>query len=199
MLAGVLHWWHSNPSLSDEEMIARFYAHRAEIEELVKRYRNWEPSERTPNWLIPPENKALMEKARVRRVSDQIPVWPPNPYSIEAAKQFHSLIWSGKIKNLKPYSSIGVDLVDEMYPQKYSGSALVLAGWKVIFKGLVYFPEIPKIENEKFWWPVDGRKGYWRADRVFSTLNDYPPDWKAGECVYRQLEAQWFIYMCVSY
>lgn len=199
VFGGLLLFLHSNPLPSDEKIIAHFYAHRAEIEELVKRYQKWEPSEQIPNWAILPENKALLEKAKVNRLKDLIPVWPPNPYSVEAAIQFSALIRAGKIKNVVPYSSIGVELVDERRPGKYSGFVLISAGWQRIFKELVYFPEIPKIENGKLWWPVDGKKGYWRADRVFTTLNAHPPDWKKGECVYRQFEAQWLIRMCIAY
>lgn len=199
VFGGLLLFLHSSPLQSDEKMIAHFYAHRAEIEELVKRYRKWEPSTQIPVWHFVPENKALLEKAKVKRVKDLIPVWPPTPYSAEATKQFSALIRAGKIKNVIPYSSIGVELVDEQRPDKYSGFVLISAGWQRIFKELVYFPEIPKIEQGELIFPADST-GRWRhTRRVFPTLNDYPPDWKKGECVYRQFETQWFIYMCITY
>lgn len=199
VFGGLLLFLHSNPLPSDEKMIAHFYAHRAEIEELVKRYRKWEPSTQAPVWHFMSGNKALLEKAKVVRVKDSIPMWPPNPYSAEATEQFHRLIRTEKIRNINQYSSIAIELVDERRPGKYSGFVLISAGWQRIFKELVYFPEIPKIENGKLWWPVDGKKGYWRADRVFATLSAHPPDWKKGECVYRQFEAQWLIRMCITY
>lgn len=31
---------------------------------------------------------------------------------------------------------------------------------------------------------------------VFDSLNDYPPDWKRGACVFRRIDAHWFIAMC---
>jgi len=198
VLSGLIYWWHVNPLTSDEKMIAHFYEHRAEIEKLVKSYQNWEPSIQIPNWAILPKNKALLEKAKIKRLKDLVPVWHPNSYSVEAEKQFSALIRVGKIRNIKPYSSIGVELVDGRRPDQYLGWVLISSGPQVIFKELAYFPEIPKIEQGKMWWPVDGKKGHWRADRVFSTLNDYPPDWKKGECVYRQIEPQWFIRMCVA-
>lgn len=203
-LGGLLYWWHYNPLPSDEAMIGHLQAHRAEIEELVQGYRVWEWSAAAPSWYALPEIKALMEKAGVRYVTDIGPVWHPDPYSTEAAKQFHSLLLAGKILNLNPYSSIDVELKNPKRPRGHFANVLLSTGPALIFKELVYFPEVAKIEGENLWFATSvsyvGKelKGFNSKHRIFPSLNDYPDNWKKGECVYRQIDTHWFIYMCVA-
>lgn len=69
-----------------------------------------------------------------------------------------------------------------------------------IYKGYYYFPQPPRIENghiliHDFHKP-DGLGG---GQRIFESLDDYPPDWKKGECVLKPMDAQWFIAMCRTY
>ena len=81
----------------------------------------------------------------------------------------------------------------------------------MIWKEYVFFPEVPRIENSMLLEPVDiVGKGFpgstfhkkegvaTKQDmyRVFPSLNHLPNNWKGFECVYRQIEAQWFIRMC---
>ena len=74
---------------------------------------------------------------------------------------------------------------------------LLSNGSYLIFKELIYFPEVPKISDGKIWWPTftDGRT---RSSRLFPTLDEYPPNWKKAECVYRQIDQNWFIRMCIA-
>ena len=197
LISGLLYWWHYNPLPSDEEIIAHFYAHRTDIEELVKRYRGCVTKIGTVCEGLP-ENQALMENAQVKRVTDRGPVWPPNPYSKEASKQFNDSIRAGKIPSLNPYSSISVELLDVDDPKRHFGRVLTSNGTLWIFKYLVFMPEIVRIENGNLWLPAHPFFGMQEKARIFSTLDTYPPNWVKGECVYRQIETHWFIEMCAA-
>jgi hypothetical protein len=68
-----------------------------------------------------------------------------------------------------------------------------------INKGYCYFPQPPKVENGHIlnadYSSLD--QAYTRPGlRVFDSLNEYPPDWKRGECVLKQIDDHWFISMC---
>jgi SAM-dependent methyltransferase len=66
-------------------------------------------------------------------------------------------------------------------------------------KGFCYYPQIPRVENGHI---ID--TGYMLRDnsytrpglRVFDSLDDYPPNWKGGECVVKKLDHHWYIFMC---
>jgi hypothetical protein len=197
VISGLLYWWHYNPLPSDEVMIAHFQEHRAEIEELVKRYRGCVTKVGTSCEDLP-ENLALMEKARVKRVTDVAPQWPPNPYSIEAAKQFSKLLQAGKIPSLNPYSSIAVELLDEDDPKRHFASVLTASGRRLIFKELIFIPEVVRIEHEILWLPAHPFTGVTGKMRIYKTLDEYPSNWIKGTCVYRQFETHWFVHLCAA-
>lgn len=208
-MSGFLYWAHSNPLYSDEEMIAKFHAHRAEIESLVQSYRfsEFTPTPEVRHWGALPEVKALMRKAGVERVHGTGPIWFPNPYSMEAAKEFDLLLKSDAGKSgawfFLPYQTVEIQLINENRPPGYR-LAFVLhsSGPNLISKELVYMPEIPRIENGLLLHPVIYNPVRWfpaPTDRVFPSLNSYPPNWNIkGECVYRQFEPHWFIRMCTA-
>lgn len=198
IISGLLYWWHYNPLPSDEEMIAHFKEHRTEIEELVKRYREWKPSAEAPIWEELAGNKPLMKKARVKRVHHSGPAWFPNPYSKEASKQFDDLLMARKIPSLNPYTNITVELLDEDHPKRHFAWVLTDSGHFLIFKDLVFIPAIVRIENGYLLQPAHPFFGITHKDRVLSTLDRYPPNWKRGECVYRQIETHWFLQMCAA-
>jgi len=202
LIMGLLYWWHYNPLPSDEEMIAHFHNHRAEIEELVKRYRECVTKVGTSCEVVP-ENQTLMEKARVKRVTESGPAWFPNPYSREAAKQFDDLLMAGKIPSLNPYSNITVELLDEDDPKRHFARVLTSSGLLWIFKNLVFIPAVVKIEDGYLLLPARPLckcrfDEIIPKNRIFSSFDTYPPNWKKGECVYRQVETHWFIEMCAA-
>ncbi len=196
LIGSLLYWLHYNPLQSDDEMIAHFHEHRAEIEELVKRYRDWKPSKETLIWEKIPGNKPLMEKAKVKRVDGEAPTWPLNPYSQKAMKEFSDAQLAGKIPTLNPYNSIKVELVDEDDPQRRFGIVVTSSGVHLIFKDLVFMPEIARIEGENLWLHVHPLTGDSGKLRIFPSLDSYPSSWIRGECVYRQFEPHWFIRLC---
>lgn len=198
LIVGSLYWWHYNPLPSDENMISHFHNHRTEIEELVKRYRAWEPSAAIPNWYVVPENKALMEQSGVKYIDNNGPIWPPNPYSKEAVKQFSDSVSAGKVPSLNPFSTIVVELTNQDDPDRHFAKVLTSSGLHWIFKDLVFIPEVVRIEGENLWYPIHEFFGFKYKRRLFSSLNEYPSNWIKGECVYRQFETHWFIRMCVA-
>lgn len=197
LIVGLLYWWHYNPLPSDEEMISHFHNHRVEIEELVKRFREWEPSAEAPNWYVV-QDKALMEKAGVKYVDNNSPVWFPNPYSKEAAKQFDESVRAGKVPSLNPFSTIVVELLDENDPKRHFAKVLTSSGLRLIFKDLVFMPEVVRIEGENLWLPAHVFFGVRSKMRIFPSLNSYPSNWTKGECVYRQFETHWFVRLCAA-
>lgn len=208
MIFMLLYWWHYNPLPSDEAMIAHLQTHRAEIEELVRSYRAWEPSAATPTWHNRLEIEGLMGKAGVRYVTNIGPVWHPDPYSAEAGKRFEdemsATTRARKISSINRYSSINVELINPKRPSWHFANVLLKTGPALIFKELVYFPEVAKIEGETLWFAANlsysGKE--WKEvkgkSRIFPSLNNYPDNWKKGECVYRQIDTHWFIYMCIA-
>jgi hypothetical protein len=212
-----------NPLPRDEKMIAHFQTHRDEFEALVKNYQRYIPTVEKPVFENR-ENKMLMKKAAISRLRSAGATWFPNPYSMEAAKQFEALSKQAGIKVLQfvhPYKSIGFDM--EEYPLGKSNRNVLLfwTGAELIFehmseirgnnflllifafthgvsKEYLYIPEITKIEDGRLWYPITTSGNLKWSYRVFSSLNSYPPDWKVGECVYRQFESHWFIRMCIT-
>jgi hypothetical protein len=136
---------HYNPFPSDEAMIAHFQTHRAEIESLVKSYREFMPTPEKSNWEELPEVKVLQKKAGVEWVDGGGPTWFPNPYSVEAAKQFHADLKAGRLPgfDLRPYKTINI--VEHVHHSLRL--VLLTSGTEMAFKNLAYMPEIPRIEN----------------------------------------------------
>lgn len=66
-------------------------------------------------------------------------------------------------------------------------------------KGFCYYPQPPRVENGHI---VDASFSlmdnvYTRSGlRVFDSLDQFPPDWKRGECVVKRIDENWFIFMC---
>jgi hypothetical protein len=73
----------------------------------------------------------------------------------------------------------------------------------IVWKDYFYVPVVPKVEQGRLWWPRSRYTGELdRSARLFASLDDYPSDWlqnrAAAECVYRQIEPQWFLRLCAS-
>lgn len=67
-------------------------------------------------------------------------------------------------------------------------------------KSYYHFPQPPRVENgrlliHRFDLPSDIGPDL----RVFDSLDRYPPDWQAGECVLKRIDEHWFIALCRSY
>ena len=192
---GVWWGWFRNPLPSDEEMIAHFQAHRAEFEELVELFRNYRPQPAdSPAWDDIPEIRVRRERIGVRYVTPQLGYWLPDPYSVETGKHVLELILSHQFGQfeVRRYSTLKLVPADKRY---YRGSVR----YGTIWKDYHHFPETPKVEDGRLWWPANEKGEMNDKDRVFSSLNGYPPNWEKGDCVYRRIELHWFIRMCRAF
>lgn len=213
--------WVFNPLVSDEEMIAHFRAHRAEFEELVRRYRDYPrpPDKDTSRWYKEGNTPELMQRAGVARLVGLVPTWHPNPYSVKSAKEFHELVKAGQARKLglfKKYDTVGVTPIPKRLPlpwikdktNQYRFNTFVHG---TIWKDYCHFPEIPRIENGELLWPLtivgrgasnseyhekQGVSTWQNRDRILPSLNKFPEEWKSFECVYRQIEPHWYLRMC---
>ena len=191
-----------NPLPSDEEMIAHFQEHRQDIETLIQAYYNAPeplPGQRRVQWDASQEIQAIKRRAGVDRINHTMGYWPPDPYSVEWAKKVDD-IDAGTAEGrhvLQQFEALQVDMLDRRYgqrPLRYPADFLI---WKSLF----YLPAVARTHEGKLWPPVSsGPRVFGRyeddADRLLPDLTNYPPDWKKGECVYRQLDTHWFIRMC---
>ncbi len=183
-----------NPLPSDEQMIANLYEHRADIEELIRRYRSYpsEPKIDHSKWRKEGDTPALLKRAGIRYIGDVIPgPWLPNPYSIETAKKIEF-----ETKNAKSLAIFhkygGLNLKPSPRASFLSRHLRYVYIWKDYF----YVPEVPRIENDMLLGPYDTEGKYSSRKRVLPSLDSFPDKWKYYECVYRQVEPHWFLRIC---
>jgi hypothetical protein len=170
----------------DEELIAWFQTNRADIEELVRRYRAYVPPEgkQIGDWEKVGDTPELHKRAGVSRLSDaSSAVWLPDPYSAVARIKdggYLAVDWRQATK----YKTLVIHSSDKRWWQGR------------VWKDLVYFPMVPRIEDGRIMHPVEETGVSRPTDRVLSTLNNEPPDVNRDECALRQIEPQWFVRMC---
>jgi hypothetical protein len=170
---------------SDSELIAHFKTHRADFSELVAMYQKYGSTGRGEA-----ENQRyaeLLKRAGLTFLSEDGVIWLPDPYSIEAAEKARAM------NPFRAYAHHGVILrTDKLTPR------LRVLVWKDYF----YVPVVPRIEQGRLWWPRSPYSGdVHRSARVFDSLDVYPADWsqrRPAECVFRQIEPQWFLRLCAS-
>jgi hypothetical protein len=196
---------------SDEEMIADFRAHKADIEELVWRYRTYSPprepksGETREEWLkrLPPsafnwtkqhaDTPELMRKAGVHGIIHSSHTrWLPDPYSEESAKKLAGLVKNREFDALRWHSVVIV---------KFSPMGNYDDGIRHIpaCKDFYFIPEIPRIEGGWIIGPARRNSPPSRYGRILPSLDTFdrfPHPWRAFECVYRQIEPHWFLRMC---
>ncbi|MDE2599471.1 MAG: hypothetical protein KGL40_07595 [Rhodocyclaceae bacterium] len=193
-------FWIWNPMISDEEMIADFQAHRADFEELVKRYREYprSPDKDTSLWFKDGDTLEVYKRAGIGYIDySALHPWLPNPYSVETGRLVDRLVKTAKSFDL--FFKYGMlQLTPEAKPiawlrDRHRLNTLVYA---VVWKDYYFVPEVPKVEYGELLGPADSRGEYSFRARVLPSLNHFPSHWKDFECVYRQIEPQWFIRMC---
>jgi hypothetical protein len=77
----------------------------------------------------------------------------------------------------------------DRFPLRYGG----------ITKRYCHFPQIPHVKDGYLLepWQTLDKKPYTKpAERVFDSLDTYPPNWKRGECVLKRIDDHWFLSMC---
>jgi hypothetical protein len=183
-----------NPLPDDDRMIDDFNENRSHIEELVRRYRNYPsgPEIDHSRWFKEGDTQELLQKASVDGIGySAYQPWLPNPYSIETAEKI-----SHEAKNAKSYElfyKYGALIISLSPRNNYRSWHLRYAN---IWKDLYYIPETPRIEENQLLWPFDKKGEYSSRSRVLSTLDVFPVSWKDFECVYRQIENNWFLRLC---
>ena len=187
-----------NPLPKDEELIAHFYAHRADIEELVRRYREYEPLKEGQHhlWKDQGDTPVLLEKVKIRYLDYEGVIWLPDPYSVTTGEKIKNLSPGERIHSKYRYAAIRIRLGDDRY---FRGAIVyTIAGLRVstVFKHLVFFPEVPRIENGWIMGPVILDSESKPLYRMFESLDDFPPDWGRGQCAFRKIEPKWFIKLC---
>ena len=216
--AAVFLWWCQRvPLPTDEEMIAHFQAHRVEFEELVRRNRTFVEREHWPELKWPPEEEGTRELWRKAGVGDvnylSLLHWLPDPYNVATAQRVKA-INDECTQDVKHWRAIGGDGRASTPPPKcrllgYQYGVLVFnpklpnnayhaGSWRyvAVWKGYLHFPEPPRIEQGYLLGPLKTNGQYSYKERVRSSLNFYPFGWKEYECVYRPIEAHWFITLC---
>ncbi|BBT16553.1 hypothetical protein WP8S17C03_26020 [Metapseudomonas otitidis] len=190
-------WGRHNPLPNDEFYIRRFELNRTEIEALVYEYRHRAERGRVP-WVQQAENRKRLVAAGLRQISETSPMWSSRPYS---RLFYRRLIQDDAFRDaecgqlLQRCNSIVVDIDAEGGEEENFAVILLGSGFSLVRKMLVYFPVVPKVEERRFQLPVHTYPVDSYA-RLFESLDDTPPDWARGECVYRRIEQNWFIELC---
>ncbi|MDL2322071.1 hypothetical protein LJC47_07005 [Desulfosarcina sp. OttesenSCG-928-B08] len=207
--------WYSRrvPLPTDEEMIAHFEAHRAEFDELVWRHRTFVERENWPELTWPSEEERTQQLTRqvgIRTVNYlSLLYWLPDPYSLSTAQKVQTIRdacyqdWGRHSMDKEKIPPPKCRLQGYQYGVLQFSRILPNGGyhtrsWRyvAVWKDYLHFPEPPRIEQGHLLGPIqeDGQYGY--KKRIFTSLNIYPPDWRDYECVYRPIDAHWFIRLC---
>lgn len=187
-----------SPLPSDETMIEHFYTHRADFEEVVKRFHGYERirGKSSSFWYKEGDTPALYERAEIHRIWATAPVWLPDPYSVETANEVERM---RKTEALRPaprqflghqYGALVIK------PAPKEGYRALNLRYLFIWKDYQFFPEAPRIENGELLLPLNTRGEYSARMRVLPSLNHFPEHWQPFECVYRRIEPRWFLRMC---
>jgi hypothetical protein len=70
-----------------------------------------------------------------------------------------------------------------------------LDGWNYKSKSLVFFPIAPDGSTESLTWTTYPVAKFY-PNRVIAQTDRPPSDWKFGECLFRRIDAHWFVELC---
>ncbi|MDR0776216.1 MAG: hypothetical protein LBE81_06215 [Azonexus sp.] len=193
-----------NPLPDDERMIENFKANRADFVEAVRRFREYplQDDKDASLWFLEGDTLEVYKRAGIDSI-DARGVWLPDPYSIETDKKIINEINKGHGRALirqhgtlliRPASTPRIDHPKQMDDHTYRRNTLLFG---TIWKDYYFFPLPPRIEMDELLGPVN-HLGVSQHSRVLPSLNRLPVSWERGECVFHQIEPQWFIRMCSS-
>lgn len=184
--------WTRNPLPSDESMISTFHEHRSDLEEIVRRYREFElPANQShTGWLQQGDTVELIARAKVYDVSYSAIGYPwyPNPYLMETGKRVE-----GDRGDLSRWDKYG-SLLIKPEPSNHYYAFTLRHG--LVWKDFEFFPEVPRIENGELLGPVDSGGKYTFRHPVRASLNRFSTRWREFQCIYRRIEPQWYLRMC---
>ena len=194
---GLIYWLYFATDLpSDDKMIAHFYAHRDELEEVVRRYRSLEvPREMsiTTTWLKEEGAQELLHKAGIDRIAAGVPLWLPNPYTLETGKKRIAMSQDTR-RTYSIFNKYG-SLLIKMSPRRQYRSV----NWPravVVWKEYFHVPENPRIEDGWLLGQFDEKGAPNLRRRVVSSTNHFPLVWGSFGCVLRPIEPHWFLRLC---
>lgn len=177
-----------SPLPKDEELIAYFYAHRSDLEELVKRDRQYVPEQRGMHhlWMKQGDTPQLLQRAGVERLSETVYIWIPDSYAPDFLSRRNALRDERWDLFYSRYSALEIHLNDVRY---FSSP---------FFKTLLHFPEVPRVKENLLITPGEDEKKQlekrYPDHVVYPSLNNHLP--QKGYCALRQIEPQWFINVC---
>ena len=183
-----------NPLPPDEKYIEIFQTHRADLETMIKAYY---AAPEAYLWDHSPDIQKIKKQAGIYRIVEN-GYWMPDLYSVESQQRLRHLFTVTTAEGrfaLRQFEALEIEIEDshglESSP-RYLSSSFVL-------KRFLYIPTVPKTSNGKLWPPVSSTQSpysKYSGYRLLPNLTSYPHNWQDSECVYRQLESQWFIKMC---
>src|SRR5262249_12818924 len=129
----------------------------------------------------------------IDHLSGDAALWLPSPYSRETATRARS------IRRVDAYTAHGIFFAPDNRVLSRQVGAWV---WKDYF----FVPVVPKVDQGRLWCPLEEGENlarHQRSRRVFDSLDGYPSEWlqpfaRSEGCVFRRLEAQWFLHLCAS-
>lgn len=178
------------PQPSDEYMIKHFQEHRADLEALVKAYRE-EHLIINPrvSWDATEHIKEIKRKTDVSRLHSHSSIlWFENPYSNNAEDYFSHKIKRESINVFRNHS------YNEVVVELNNSTSHSVIEQKTVVKSYLHIPQVPKIEDGELLNPV-GSTGPGNM-LVMNSLDKYPYDWERTECFVKPLDLQWFILLC---
>jgi hypothetical protein len=173
------------PLPSDDEMIANYYDNKDDFEKLVRIYYT-DPLNRFygSKTMSTPEVKAIMRRVKVAALTGDLDFWvPPDPYDEKARDR---IIRSGELQKYRDgihfryvhkRVTVGIEKFDEVHKYYY------------------YAPMIPK---RKYYRddPPDVLLTPTQYHRLYKSLDRWPADLHPPDCIFRQIDLQWFIMLC---
>jgi hypothetical protein len=183
----------------DQHLIDHFNAHRKDFEELVLLYqtdkrRVWRTVDANYQPFETSEYKDLLKKVGIHHLSNDGGLWVPSSYTVEGTRLAKTLDRARAFA----YHGIFFNLNDDRYRR------ISLRVKAMVWKEYFFVPVPPRVEKGHLWWPISPVDGQLtRSARVLASLDDYPANWhpprseNPWECVYRQIESQWFLKMCI--
>ena len=212
-------WINKIPLTKDVDIIKHFNEHRADIEELVHRYRYFDQRRFAPFplWTTQEGTKELLDRAGVRDISKTsgLGTWLENPYSDESIQKLKEFREQRRT-DMENYAKYGREQKAPFHESsqlnyKYGVLRIKLKNedgnyydrpsfypFTSVWKDLYHFPEAPRVENGVLITTPDTWGPYARKRRVLDSLDYNPDNWRSYECVYRRIEPKWFINLCRS-
>lgn len=173
---------------SDGEMADRFWKHEKEFNEIARRYRDFEEPDGKSQylWGSQPGTAELLAKAGIYQViaDGSTPSIPVRVLEMNGWRRAED--YSSSQDSYKYIDRYGVLKLTPYPRRKYERLTI---SHSLVWKGYRNFPVEPRVVNGQLRWGNS-------ASRIVDSLDRFPSDWKTGECVYKKLDATWYMHLC---